>query len=133
VTLCWLLCYKRVNSRQVSSIGNLRCEFGIPHAQGFLDAIAQSFARERFWKEMVRAGIERVRAWDFSTHGRDENDGDARRGRIAAKDFADGKPVNIGQAHVEQDEVRRLTPNEVKPLLSGFSGQNFEACPLQVI
>ena len=107
--------------------------FSVPDTQSLLHAIAQCLASEGFGKEMIGARSEGMSARNLSAHGRDEHDWNSLRCRVTLKDLTNRKTVDVRQTYVEQDEIGRMAADEGKTVLSGFRGEDFEACFLQVI
>jgi len=110
-----------------------RYKFGVTNAQSLLHAIAQSLASEGLGKEVIGARAEGMSARNLSAHSRDEHDRNSRRRRVAPEALTNRKAIDIRQPHVEEDEIGRMTVDERKTVRSGFSGENFEACLLQMI
>ena len=119
-----------------SRAGNTRDRFrnklSVPNAQRFLHAIAQSIAGEGFGQEVIGARSEGVSARNFPVHGRDKDDRDSRRCRVASHDLTDRKAIDVRQAQIEQDEVGRLTLDKRQTVRPCLGGEDFEAGFLQV-
>ena len=114
-------------------LGRFRYKFSVTNAQSFLHAIAQGLASEGFGKEVIGARAEGMSARNLSAHSRDEHDRNSRRGRVAPEDLTNRKAIDVRQSHVQEDQIGRMTVDERQTVRSGFSGENLEACFLQVI
>jgi hypothetical protein len=124
----------RISSAGVKAIRDrFRYTFRITNAQSLLHAIAQSLASEGFGKKVIGARAEGVSARNLPAHSRDEHDRNSRRHRAAPEDFTNRKAIDVRQPHVQEDQIGRMTVNERQTVCSGFRGENFEACFLQVI
>ena len=117
----------------VAIVYRFRNEFTVADPQCFLHAVAQSFAGEGFWQKVIGPGFESMSARDFSAHSRDEDDRDPRGRRVAPEDLTNRKAIDVWQPHVQKNQIGRITTDERKTVRSGFGGENFEACLLQVV
>ncbi len=87
---------------------------------------------ERFGDVVVGAQLEAKDAVNLGGLGSEHNDRDAGGGGVAAQEFADLEPVDLGEHDVEEDEIRGLEPGRFEGRGAVVGGDDIEAGGLEI-
>ena len=113
--------------------GGFGLGLSVAGAQRLFDTVGEVFAAEGLGQKMVCTRRERIRAGNFPSHRRDKNDLDVRGRRLAAENFAHGKAIDVGQAQVQEDDIRQVAAGLVKSGHAGLGADDFKAGVAEIV
>ena len=100
--------------------------------QQFGDAVFEPFQVERLGEKIV--GMQRHGAFGhFAGKRAHKNHRRLFGGRLAAQNFADGQPIEVGQQNIEQDQIRFELPRLAQRLHAVVGHDEFATQPGEAV